>query len=80
MLTWITSSIGKLAAKWAAFVAIAAAVYWKVYADGQAAERAKQVAEKMSAVREREKINEAVSKLPDADVRDELRQWVRNDG
>jgi hypothetical protein len=80
MLAWITSSVGKLVAKWTAFVAIAAAVYWKVYTDGQAAERAKQVAEKMDAVREREKINDAVSKLPDADVRDELRKWVRHDG
>lgn len=58
MLTWITSSIGKVVAKWAAFVGIAVAVYWKIYADGQAAERAKQVAERMDAVREREKIND----------------------
>lgn len=78
MLTWITSSIGKVVAKWSAFLAIAVAIYWKIYTDGQAAERAKQVAEKMDAVREREKINDAVSKLPDADVRDELYRWVRN--
>lgn len=80
MLTWLTTSIGKLVAKWTAFVAIAVAVYWKIYADGQAAERAKQVAEKMDAVRERERIQDAVSKLPDADVRDELRGWVRDNG
>ncbi len=79
MLTWIMSSVGKTVAKWTAFVAIALAVYWKIYADGRAVERAKQVAEKMGAVREREKINDAVSKLPDADVRDELRHWVRSD-
>lgn len=78
MLTWLTSSIGKLVAKWASFIGIAFAVYWKIYADGQAAERAKQVAEKMDAVREREKINDAVSKLPDADVRSELSRWVRD--
>lgn len=80
MLTWLTSSIGKLVAKWTAFVAIGVAIYWKIYADGQAAERAKQVAEKMDAVRERERIQDEVAKLPDADVRDELRGWVRNDG
>jgi hypothetical protein len=78
MLTLLTSSIGKLVAKWAAFIGIAAAVYWKIYADGQAAERAKQVADRMDAVRQREKINDQVSKLPDTDVRDELRQWVRD--
>lgn len=78
MLTWLTTSIGQIVAKWTAFVAIAIAVYWKIYADGQAAERAKQVAEKLDAVREREKINDTVSKLSDDRVRDELRRWVRN--
>lgn len=80
MLTWITSSIGKTVAKWASFIGIAVAVYWKIYADGLAAERAKQVAERMDAVREREKINDAVSKMPDDRVRDELSRWVRVDG
>lgn len=80
MLTWLASALGKTVAKWTAFVAISAAVYWKIYAAGGAAERAKQVAERMDAIREREKINDAVSKLPDADVRDELARWVRCDG
>ncbi|MDX0494109.1 hypothetical protein GOC53_28215 [Sinorhizobium medicae] len=80
MLTWLTSSNGKLVAKWAAFAAVAVAVYWKIYADGQAAERAKQVAEKLDAVRERERIQDEVSKLPDADVRGEPSRWVRHDG
>lgn len=80
IFTWLTSSIGKTAAKWASFVAIAAAFYWKIYANGQAAERAKRFAEKMDAVREREKINDGVSKMPDDRVFDELRQWVRHDG
>ncbi|MFT4163424.1 hypothetical protein [Shinella sp.] len=80
MLTWLTSSIGKLVAKWTAFVAIAVAVYWKIYTYGQAAERAKQVAEKMDAIRERERIQDEVSKLPEDRVRDELSGWVRNDG
>jgi hypothetical protein len=78
--TWITSSIGKLVAKWTAFIAVAVAVYWKIYADGQAAERAKQVAEKLDSVRAREKIHDDVQKMPDAAVRDELSRWVRNDG
>lgn len=80
IITWFTSSIGKAVAKWASFVTVAVAVYWKIYADGQAAERAKQVAERIAAVRERERIQDEVSKLPDDRVRDELRQWVRNDG
>lgn len=78
-IAWLTSSIGKTVAKWASFVGIAVAVYWKIYADGQASERAKQVAERMDAVRERERIQDAVSKLPDADVRNELRDWMRHD-
>ncbi|MBX5111943.1 hypothetical protein HJB51_28860 [Rhizobium lentis] len=79
-LTWFTSSIGKTVTKWTSLVAVAAAVYWKIYANGQAAERAKQVAERMDAVRERERIQDAVSKLPNADVRGELSRWVRNEG
>lgn len=57
MLIWLTSSIGKTVAKWASFIGIAVAVYWKIYADDQASERARQVAERMDAVRAREKIN-----------------------
>ncbi|MEE9983289.1 hypothetical protein [Agrobacterium pusense] len=79
-ITWLSSSIGKTVAKWTSFVAVAVAVYWKIYADGQASERARQVAERMDAVRERERIQDEVSKLPDADVRNELSRWVRNDG
>lgn len=80
MLTWLTSSIGKLIAKWTAFVAIGAAIYWKIYADGQAAERSKQIAEKMDAVRERERIRDAVAQMPGDSVRGELYRWVRHDG
>ncbi|MGN8152756.1 hypothetical protein ACTJK5_10825 [Agrobacterium sp. 22094] len=80
MLTWLSSSIGKLVAKWAAFAAVAIAVYWNIYADGRADQGAKQVAEQMHAPGEREKINDQVSKLPADRVRDELYRWVRNDG
>ncbi|MEY9831108.1 hypothetical protein ABIA25_002923 [Sinorhizobium fredii] len=80
MLAWLASALGKAVAKWATFAAIAVAVYWRIYASGQAAERARQVAEKVDAVRERERIQDAVSKMPDDRVRNELRQWVRNDG
>lgn len=80
MLTWLTSSIGKLVAKWAAFMAIGVAIYWKIYADGRASERARQVAEKMDAARERERIQDDVSKMPADRVRDELRGWVRDNG
>ena len=79
LLTWLTSSIGRTIAKWASFVAVAAAVYWKIYADGQAAERARQVAAQLDAQREREKLHDQISKLPDAAVRDELARWVRHD-
>ncbi len=79
-ITWLSSSIGKAVAKWASFVAIAVAISWRIYAAGGAAERAKQVADRLDAVRDRERIQDEVSKLPDADVRDELSRWVRNDG
>jgi hypothetical protein len=78
MLTWLTSSIGKLIAKWTAFTAIAIGVYWKI--DGRAAERAKQVAKQMDAVRDRERIRDAVAQMPNDAVRGELARWVRRDG
>jgi hypothetical protein len=53
MLIWLTSSIGKLIAKWTAFAAIAVAVCWKIYVDGCASERAKPVAKKTYAARNR---------------------------
>lgn len=80
LLSWLTSSIGKTLMKWASFATVAVAVYWKIYADGQAAERAKQVAKQMDALRERERIQDGISQMPDADVRRELRDWVRFDG
>ncbi|UFS81575.1 MULTISPECIES: hypothetical protein [Rhizobium] len=79
VFTWFTTSIGKTVAKLVSFVAVAIAVYWRIYASGEAAERARQVANNMNAQREREKLHDQISKLPDAAVRDELRKWVRND-
>lgn len=80
MLTWLTSSIGKMVAKWASLIAVAVAVYWKIYADGQASERARQVAERMDAARDRERIRDAVVQMPSDSVRGELARWVRRDG
>ncbi|MGE7368394.1 hypothetical protein ACQKKX_04895 [Neorhizobium sp. NPDC001467] len=80
MLIWLSSSIGKIMVKWTAFVATGVAIYWKIYAAGKAAERPKQAAEKMDAVRERQRFQDAVSKMPTDRVRDELLGWVRDDG
>ncbi|WP_428427333.1 hypothetical protein [Pararhizobium sp.] len=79
MLTWLTSTIGQTVAKWTSIVAIAVAVYWKIYADGQAAEKATQLARDAAAAKDREKIDDHVSKMDDVAVRDELARWVRHD-
>jgi len=80
VFTWFTSSIGKTVAKWASFVAVAAAVYWKIYADGQAVERARRVALDINARKDRETIDDKVRKLDSNAVDAELSRWVRNDG
>jgi uncharacterized membrane protein YvbJ len=79
VLTWFTTSIGKTVAKWASIVAVAVAVYWKIYADGQAAARAAQLAKDAVAAKDREKIDDHVRKMDDTAVRDELARWVRHD-
>jgi hypothetical protein len=78
--TWLTSGIGKTVAKWVSFVGVAAAVYWKIYADGQAAERARQVALDINARKDRETIDDKVRKMDGTTVDAELSRWVRNDG
>jgi hypothetical protein len=72
VLTWLTTSIGETVAKWASIVAVAVAVYWKIYADGQAAERARQLARDASAAKDRDNIDEHVRKMDGTAVRDEL--------
>ncbi|MDX1216327.1 hypothetical protein GOL99_12355 [Sinorhizobium medicae] len=77
--TWLTSSIGKTAAKWGAIAAAVGVVYWRIRESGRAAERADRAKETLAAAAERERTHDDVSKMPDAAVRDELRRWVRHD-
>lgn len=56
VLTWFSTTIGKTVAKWMWFAAVAAAVYWKIHADGAAAERSKRIADDIAAQKDRETI------------------------
>ncbi len=79
ILTWLTSSIGQVVAKWGAIAAAGGLAYWRIRESDRATERAERAKETLAASAEREKINDQVSKLPDDDVRDELARWVRHD-
>lgn len=80
MLSWLTSSIGKLVAKWGAVLAAVGLAHWRIRESGRAAERAERATETLKAAADRERIHDQVSKLPDDDVRRELSRWVRHDG
>ncbi|MDR6664046.1 hypothetical protein [Rhizobium sp. 1399] len=79
LFAWMTSSCGKVVAKWGAIAAAVGLAYWRIRESGRAAERADRAYETTKAAANREKIHDQVSKLPDADVRDELSGWVRDD-
>lgn len=76
---WFATSFGKLVAKWGAIAAAVGLAYWRIRETGRAAERADRAKEMLDAAANREKINDAVSKLPDDRIRDELSHWVRHD-
>ena len=78
--TWFVSSKAGRALAGAGAIALAlGAALLKVFYSGQAAEKAKQDRASLENLRNREKINEDVGKMPDDSVRGELAGWVRDD-
>ncbi|TBY57967.1 hypothetical protein E0H39_29565 [Rhizobium leguminosarum bv. viciae] len=80
VLAWFSSTIGKTVAKWSVIVATAAAIYWRIYESGRSAEKASEAQRDAETIQKRKTIDEAVDRMPDADVRDQLARWVRHDG
>lgn len=80
ILTWFSTTVGKTVAKWGVVVATAAAIYWRIYESGRSAEKAAEAHRDAAAAERRKSIDEKVDRMPDADVRDQLRKWVRHDG
>ncbi|TBA24710.1 hypothetical protein [Rhizobium ruizarguesonis] len=79
VLAWLSSSVGKTVAKWSVAVATVAAIYWRIYESGRSAEKAAEAQRDAETITKRKTIDEAVDRMPDADVRDLLRRWVRHD-
>ncbi|MGO7445113.1 hypothetical protein ACC668_10445 [Rhizobium ruizarguesonis] len=79
IVTWLSPTVGKTVAKWSVVVATAAAIYWRIYESGKSAEKAAEAQRDAAATEKRKSIDEKVARMPDADVRDQLRRWVRND-
>ncbi|MEF3134633.1 hypothetical protein OS035_24560 [Rhizobium sp. 268] len=80
ILAWLSSRFGRTVATWAAAVATAMAIYWRIYESGRSAERAAEAQRDAETITKRTTIDEAVDRMPNADVRNQLRKWVRNDG
>jgi len=78
-LGWVSSSFANPSAKWAAIVAAAATIYWRIYDSGRSAERVAGAARDAAATKKRGTIDDQVSRMPDAAVRDQLRKWVRDE-
>lgn len=78
--TWFSTTVGKTVAKWGVVVATAAAISWRIYESGRKAERAAEAQRDAETITKRKTIDEAVDRMPDADVRDQLARWVRHDG
>lgn len=78
LLAWAFSSIGRKVLQWVGIAAVALGVIWKIYDSGKDAARTEQQKRDIEALRERNTINDTVSKTPDGDLRDELSRWVRD--
>ena len=78
LLAWFTSSIGKVVAKWGAILAVVGGIAWKIYASGKADQTAKDVADKFQKLRDREKVDDNVAKMPADAVHADLARWVRD--
>lgn len=79
IVAWLSTTVGKTVAKWGVLMASAAAIYWRIYESGRSAEKAAEAQRDAAAIRKRKSIDEKVDRMPDADVRDQLRKWVRHD-
>ncbi|MGN8152545.1 hypothetical protein ACTJK5_09750 [Agrobacterium sp. 22094] len=80
ILTWFTTTVGKTVAKWGVILSTAAAIYWRIYESGRSAEKDAEAQRDAETVTRRKSIDEAVDRMPDSDVRDQLARWVRHDG
>ena len=79
MLAFAFSPLGRWIVGGLALLVVAGGLYFKIYSDGAASERAKQARETLENLRDRNRTDETVNKLPAPDLDRELGRWVPND-
>lgn len=80
MIAWfLATSVGKTLLKWSGIAAFVATAYWRIYASGKAAAEAERVADKLNALKEKERVHDRVQKMGGSDLDRELARWVRHD-
>jgi hypothetical protein len=79
LVSFAFSPLGRWVVIGIAAVALAGGLYLKIFTDGAASEKAKQDRETLNNLRDRNKTNETVDKLPIPDLDRELGRWVQPD-
>lgn len=80
VVAWLVGSkLGRYVALGLLFAAALGVLVWRIYAAGAAKERARQAEAALNALRTRIKVDDDISKLSDAQRRERLNRWVRDD-
>jgi len=79
IVAWLLGSqIGRKVAIYGAIALGIMAAIWRVFAAGQAKERAKQTESSLKNLRTRIKTDDEISSLPSAERRKRISEWVSN--
>lgn len=79
MTGWLLSTtVGRTLLKWGGIAALRAAGYWRIYASGKSAAAAERIAEDLNALKDKERLDDKVRKMDNADLDRELSRWVRD--
>jgi hypothetical protein len=79
LLGFAFSPLGRWVVIGLAALAVAGGLYFKIYSDGAASERARQARESLNNLKNRAETNATIEKLPTPDVDRELNRWMLPD-
>jgi hypothetical protein len=79
LLTFAFSPLGRWVVIGIAGLAVAGGLYLKIYSDGAASERAKQDRKSLESLRDRNRTDETIDRMPTSDLDRELGRWMRPD-
>ena len=79
LLGFAFSPLGRWFVGGLALLVVAGGLYFKIYSDGAASEKARQDRESLNNLRNRAETNDTVEKLPTPDLDGELDRWMLPD-